>query len=214
MKNFIFISDFDGTLTKKDFYKIITDDYLKNEVESMYKDWINKKIRDVDYLGYVFSHIRRNEEEIYEDIMKISLDPFAKEFINNVHSLGGDFVVVSAGTSYYIEKVFLKNNIENVTVFSNKTIYKDNGLHFVLDKNHEFYSEIYGIDKFLVVQSLKSKYKKVFYAGDSEPDLKPALISDIVFAKGALVDLLKKENKEFIEFENFHEVWQKLQNYI
>ena len=90
----------------------------------------------------------------------------------------------------------------------------NNGIHFILNKDDDFFSEIYGIDKSLVVKNLKSNYKKVFYAGDSEPDLKPALIADIIFAKGKLVELLKKENREFIEFKNFHEIWEKLKNYI
>ncbi|MBC2581235.1 MtnX-like HAD-IB family phosphatase [Clostridium sp. DJ247] len=214
MEKFVFISDFDGTLTKKDFYKIITDDYLKEECAELYKEWRAKKIKDVDYLGYVFKNIKRNEQEIYEDILKISIDSYAKEFVNNIRLAGGDFIIVSAGTSYYIEKVFEKQEIKDVEIYSNKGVFKDNGIHFVLDESSEFYSEIYGIDKYKVVKKLKEKYNKVFYAGDSEPDLKAALIADVVFAKGSLVELLEKENKEFIKFENFSEVWEKVQNYL
>ena len=65
-----------------------------------------------------------------------------------------------------------------------------------------------------MVEKLKHNYKKIIYAGDSGPDLKPALVSDIVFAKGELVELLKNEKKEFIEFENFSEVWDKLKKYL
>ena len=36
MKDFAFISDFDGTLTKKDFYKILSDAYLKEEYSCHY----------------------------------------------------------------------------------------------------------------------------------------------------------------------------------
>ena len=214
MKNFAFISDFDGTITEKDFYRIIMDEYLKDECYEMYKDWRNKKIKDIEYLGYVFKNIRRSEEKIYEDIMKISIDSNVKQFINNVKQAGGDFIVLSAGTSYYIEKVFEKNSIEGVEIFSNKGEFKENGIHFVLDENSEFYSDIYGINKYKVVKKLKEKYDKVFYAGDSEPDLKPALIADVIFAKGGLVELLEKEDKEFIKFESFSEIWDDVQNYL
>lgn len=214
MVNFAFISDFDGTLTKKDFYKIIMDEYLKDECTQWYKDWRDKKIKDVDYLGYVFKNISRNEKEIDEDIMRISFDPYAKEFINKIKVSGGDFVVVSAGTSYYINKIFNKQGIKDVDIYSNEAIYKDKGIHFVLDENSEFYSEIYGIDKLKVVKKLKKKYDKIFYAGDTEPDLKAALTADVVFAKGVLVDLLKKENKECIEFKDFGEIWPKVESYI
>ena len=214
MKDFAFISDFDGTLTKKDFYKILSEAYLKDEFSPLFKDWKNGKMKDREYLSYVFNNVKRSEVEIDEDILNIPLDPFTKDFIEQIKNAGGDFIVISAGTSYYIDKIFEKHNIEGVDVYSNKGIFKDNGIYFDLDENSEFYSDRYGIDKLVVVEKLKDKYKKIFYAGDSEPDVKPALACDMVFAKGELIELLKKEKKEFIEFENFSEVWDKLKKYL
>jgi 2,3-diketo-5-methylthio-1-phosphopentane phosphatase len=214
MKDFAFISDFDGTLTGKDFYKILSEAYLKDEFLPLFKDWKNGKMKDREYLSYVFNNVKRSEDQITEDILNIPFDIFAKEFIEQVKAAGGDFIVISAGTSYYIEKIFEKHNIKGVDVYSNKAIFKDNGIYFDLDENSEFYSDRYGIDKLLVVNKLKVDYKKIIYAGDSEPDLKPALICDLVFAKGELVELLKKEKKEFIEFEDFSEVWDKLKKYL
>lgn len=214
MGNFAFVSDFDGTLTERDFYKIITEEYLKEECKDMYTDWQNKKIKDVDYLGYIFKNIRRNERQIDEDINKIKLDPFALEFINNIKKYGGDFIVVSAGTGYYIERVFKNNGIKDVKIYTNKGIFKDNGIHFLLDKNSEFYSEIYGIDKSKVIKKLKGQYDKIFYAGDSEPDLKAALLSDVIFSKAQLSELLKNANRDFIEFNNFYDIWQKVKKMI
>ena len=72
MKKFIFVSDFDGTLTEKDFYKIIMEEYLKEDCKKLYNDWRNKKIKDIDYLGYVFKSIGRNEKEILEDFRKVT----------------------------------------------------------------------------------------------------------------------------------------------
>jgi Haloacid Dehalogenase superfamily, subfamily IB, phosphoserine phosphatase-like/2,3-diketo-5-methylthio-1-phosphopentane phosphatase len=124
-----------------------------------------KKIKDVEYLGYVFKNIRRSEEQIYEDIMRISIDSYVKEFIRNIRIEGGDFIVISSGTSYYIDKIFEKSGINGVEIYWNKGLFKDNGIHFVLDEKNQFYSEIYGIDKSKVVKKLKEKYDKVFYAG-------------------------------------------------
>ncbi len=214
MKNFVFVSDFDGTLTDKDFYKIITDEYLKDECKEMYQDWRAKKIKDIDYLGYIFKNIKRNEEEIYEDIMKITIDPYTKNFINNIKSVGGDFIVVSAGSSYYIDKIFEKHGIDSVEVYSNKGMFKDKGIHFVLDETSEVYSPIYGIDKAKVIAKLREKYNKVFYAGDSEPDFKAAILSDVIFARGSLVELLQKDSRNFIEFKNFTEIWDWVKKYL
>ena len=214
MKDFAFVSDFDGTLTKKDFYKIVSEAYLEKEYLPKYESWKNGEIKDIEYLSYVFNNIKRTEDQIFQDILKIQFDLFAKNFIEQVKAAQGDFIIISAGTSYYIDIILKRYNIEDVQVYSNKGIFKDNGIYFDLDKNSEFYSERYGIDKLLVIQKLKRNYKKVFYAGDSEPDLKPALVADVVFAKGELIELLKREKKEYIEFENYSEVWDKLKKYL
>jgi len=214
MKDFAFISDFDGTLTKKDFYKILSDTYYKEELSPIFKSWKNGEMKDREYLSYVFNNVHRSEVELNEDILNIAFDPYAKAFIEQVKAAGGDFIVISAGTNYYIDKVLEKNNIDGVDVYSNKSVFKDNGIYFDLDEHSEFYSDLYGIDKLIVIEKLKSNYRKIFYAGDSTPDLNPALVSDVVFAKGKLVDLLKKEKKEFIEFESFSEVWDKLKKYL
>jgi len=214
MKDFAFISDFDGTLTKKDFYKILSDTYYKEELTPIFKSWKNGEMKDREYLNYVFNNVHRSEVELHEDILNIAFDPSAKDFIDEVKAAGGDFIVISAGTNYYIDKVLEKNHIEGVDVYSNKSIFKDNGIHFDLDEHDEFYSDLYGIDKLIVFRKLKTNYKKIFYAGDSTPDLKPALEADVVFAKGKLRNLLKEEKKDFIEFENFSEIWAKLKKYL
>jgi 2-hydroxy-3-keto-5-methylthiopentenyl-1-phosphate phosphatase len=214
MKNFAFISDFDGTLTKKDFYKILSETYYKEELVPIFNSWKNGEMKDREYLSYVFNNVHRSESQLHDDILNIAFDPHAKDFIAKVKAAGGDFIVISAGTSYYIDKVFEKNNIEGVDIYSNKGVFKDNGIHFDLDEHSEFYSDLYGIDKLIVVEKLKVNYKKIFYAGDSGPDLKPALVSDVVFAKDKLVELLKKEKKEFIEFEDFSELWDKVKIYL
>lgn len=214
MKEFVFVSDFDGTLTGNDFYKIISETYLKEKYPPLFKAWKRGEMKDREYLSYVFNNISRTEEEIYQDIINIPLDPNAKAFISKVQSAGGDFIIVSAGTSYYVEKVLKYHDIQGVKVFSNKGVFKDNGIYFDLNEKDEYYSDRYGIDKLLVVEQIKKQYKKVFFAGDSGPDVKPASISDFVFAKGELIHLLKEENIDFVEFKDFSELWDKVKTLI
>ena len=125
MKDFAFISDFDGTLTKKDFYKILSDTYYKEELSPIFKSWKNGEMKDREYLSYVFNNVHRSEVELNEDILNIAFDPCAKAFIEQVKAAGGDFIVISAGTNYYIDKVLEKNNIDGVDVYSNKSVFKD-----------------------------------------------------------------------------------------
>jgi 2-hydroxy-3-keto-5-methylthiopentenyl-1-phosphate phosphatase len=205
MENYIFVSDFDKTLTDKDFYQIIIDDYLKDQGMEIYHKWKRKEMYDIVFLNKIFNSIGRDEKEIMEDIKRI---PFDNSSVGLIETLGDRFVILSAGSSYYINKYFdYKNNsaLKKVKIISNYGYYKNKGIYLEADVNSPYYSEVYGVDKYKAALGLKKEYGKLIYAGDSEPDLKAAMIADIVFAKGKLVELLKNENKNFFEFDKY---WQ------
>lgn len=205
-KKFVFISDFDGTLTKKDFYQMIIDDYLGEEGEKLYKEWKEDKYKDREFLHKIYSSINRNEDEILEDILRIEWDDTADDFIHKVQESGGDFVILSAGTSYYIERLLKQKGLSNIKVYSNPGIYKDKGIHLDLDENSAYYSERYGIDKGKVLKELKEKYPYVYYVGDSAPDIPPCKMADMCFAKGGLQKMLEDEGVKFTPINNFEDI--------
>jgi len=103
MKKFAFVSDFDGTLSSKDFYHIIIEKYMGDEGKKLYNEWKKTKKINVEFLNIVFGSTNLSEKEIYEEIVQIPLDRYAKDFINKIKENNGDFYIVSAGTSYYIK---------------------------------------------------------------------------------------------------------------
>jgi 2,3-diketo-5-methylthio-1-phosphopentane phosphatase len=206
MKKFAFVSDFDGTLTDRDFYYIVMDKYLKDWAWDYYKEWRKTKKIDVEFLNKIFGAMDRDEEEIMEDILELPLDPNAIDFINKVELNGGDFFILSAGTSYYIKKLLKHLKINNVSIISMEGIYKDRGIQILPDHNSEFYSDMWGVDKEKVILSLKQKYSKVYFSGDSEPDIGAAKAADCAFARNDLQKLLKDNNIPFIPFNKFNEV--------
>lgn len=205
-KKFAFVSDFDGTLTDRDFYHIVMDKYLKDWSWNYYDEWKKSKKINVDFLNKMFGAMDRSEEEIFQDILELPLDPYAVKFIQMVQNNGGDFFILSAGTSYYINKLLEYFKIKNVTVISMNGRYHNRGIEIMPDPKSEFYSEMWGIDKQRVILSLKEKYEKVYFAGDSEPDIGAAKTADCAFATGSLKDWLTKEKAPYIAFEHFEEV--------
>lgn len=208
MKDFVFVSDFDGTLTKRDFYLMMLDKYYGEKANELLTRWKEGKMADFDFLHLVFSSVNRTEEEIMQDILEITFDDYAKNLIKMVKANGGDFIILSAGTSYYIEKLLEHKSIQDVKIFSNKGIYQAGGIHLVSDRNSPYYSERYGIDKGKVVEELKKQYEKVYFAGDSGPDIAPSKLSDVVFAKKGLQQLLKEREIDFVPFTNFKDIEQ------
>lgn len=206
LKKFAFVSDFDGTLTERDFYHIIIDNYLQEWGRPFYEEWKKTKKIDVVFLNKILGSIGRTEEEILEEIHRIPLDKYAIDFIHRVQKAGGAFYILSAGTTYYIDRLLAHRGIEGVTVISMSGVYKDGGIEVTPDEKSPYFSEIFGINKARVVEDLKKEFETVFFAGDSEPDLGAAKEADIAFAKKDLKELLSKEQDEFISFENFKEI--------
>lgn len=205
-KRFVFVSDFDGTLTEKDFYQMIIDDYLGEAGQTLYKEWRQGLHDDKDFLDKIYSAINREEAEILEDILRIEWDESATEFIKKVRENGGEFIILSAGTNYYIDRLLKEKGLSDIKVYSNPGIYKDKGIHLQIDKNNPYFSEKYGINKAKVIEDLKKQYAHVYYAGDSAPDVPPCKIADIAFAKGKLQNLLNAEGINFIPVKSYKDI--------
>ena len=206
MKKFAFVSDFDGTLTDKDFYHIIMDNYLQDWGRQFYEDWKKTQKINVEFLNKILGSIDRTEEEILAEIHRIPLDEHGQKFIEEIQKAGGEFYILSAGTTYYIDLLLAHRRIENVKVISMAGVYKNRGIEIIPDEASPYFSKVFGVNKAKVVEDLKKEFETVFFAGDSEPDLGAAKAADIAFAKNDLKELLAKEKMEFIPFNNFGEI--------
>ncbi|HEX3029896.1 MAG TPA: MtnX-like HAD-IB family phosphatase, partial [Clostridia bacterium] len=171
MKRFAFVSDFDGTLSSRDFYHIIIDKYMGNKGREFYTDWKKTRKINVEFLNKIFGSINLSEKEIFDEIIKIPIDPHAKDFINNVKKNAGDFFIVSAGTSYYIKVLFEYLGIKDIQIISMEGAYFEGGIKITPDPGSPYYSDVFGLDKRKVVESLRKDHEFIVFAGDSEPDL-------------------------------------------
>jgi 2-hydroxy-3-keto-5-methylthiopentenyl-1-phosphate phosphatase len=205
MTKWAFISDFDGTISKKDFYWIIIEKYYP-EGKDLFRRWKDGELKDIEFLSTVFSSIHQDEEQTLKDIHDIPIDEHAVPFINKVQANGADFYILSAGTDFYINEILSKYGVADVRVFSNKGYFKEKNVIMDIDPEEWHYSERYGIDKSIVLRRVKENYDFVFYYGDSEPDSHPAEFADITFAKDALISILREKNISCIPVRDFKDV--------
>ncbi|UXH44944.1 MtnX-like HAD-IB family phosphatase [Rossellomorea vietnamensis] len=205
MKKWAFVSDFDGTISKKDFYHLVMEKYF-HEGEALYTKWKAGEMKDIDFLSTVFSSIHQDETQIIEDIHSLEIDEHVTAFIRKVQAQGGDFYILSAGTDYYIHHILQKYGITDVKVFSNEGYYMEKNVHMKIDPDHPHYSERYGIDKSTVISELKEEYEMIYFAGDSEPDSHPAEVADVTFAMEALQGILEERGTPFIKVNDFYDI--------
>lgn len=205
MKPFIFISDFDGTMTEKDFYKIIVDDYIGDDGRNYCIEWRKNNKVDIVFLNKIFSWHPFCKEELEELLGKVQLDEGTKRLCDYVAEKQGDFLVLSAGFNYYIERILKREKLDHLEVITNPGVYQDHIFIMNPDDQANHYSPLFGVDKEKVILEKRKEYELVIFAGDSEPDLKAALSADIVFAKGELRGLLGNLNVKFYPINHFDE---------
>lgn len=205
---FLFITDFDGTLTAQDFYLQILYRFEHEKV------FLKRKKAGVELLSEVLESANLTEKEFEDEIKHIPLDFSFIDFYNFVKEKGGDVLILSAGCKYYIEKRLEFEGLKNIKIIANDGCFKDGGFKFLKNENKDFYSEKFGVDKVKVVEHYKKKYKKIYYAGDSYIDFKAAELADIKFAKKNLVEIFKMLKLKFFEFYNFDEIKNVLLNIV
>lgn len=214
-KEIALISDFDGTISKKDFFYMVIDTLLKDKKDALvpWTQYLNGKIKHIDALTGIFSQIHLTQQELDDFISTIEVDSYFYDTAKYCNDNKIPFYICSAGTNYYIKKRIADTLSKyNIILISNDATYsRQDGMKLISPpESSPYYNENTGISKQAVVQKLKEEGFFTIYAGDGKPDLKASRIADIVFAKDMLLELCKKGNIKTQSFENFKDIM----NYI
>lgn len=210
MKPCIFFSDFDGTMSKKDFYLRYAEGHLSTLDAKLVAEYRAGTLTSYDYLNEMLRNIGASEEEIRSHIDDLEMEEYIAETVSLVKERGGDFTVISAGSTLYIRPVLDRVGLKEVPLFANEGEFIEGGMQMQFPKDDRFFCSFYGIKKAAVVESLKANYHKTIYAGDGSSDLEAAKLCDIRFAKRSLAKRLDKENVSYHPFESYHDIFLKL----
>lgn len=208
-KKIALISDFDGTITKEDFFNMAVERLLSPEALKPWHDYVSGKTTHIDALTGIFSQIRLSQDELDKFIDTIHIDKYFYDVMDFCVKNKIPVYICSAGTKYYIEKKIGKEIKKYaIQVVSNDGVYSpEKGLRLISpDKHDPFYDPNTGISKEALVKKLNGEGYFTIYAGDGRPDLLPAKKSNVVFAKSILLDMCKKENIKTEKFESFKDI--------
>ncbi len=212
-KKIAFVSDFDGTITDDDFFNYVVDSYLDDKSLEPWREYMAGEKTHFNALREIFLNVKVDEKELKQLISKIKIDEHTKKVWDLCNQKSIPMYICSAGNDYYIKELIgndlLNHHIELITNSSNYD--EKTGLDmFPLPKSSPFYDENIGISKSKIIQKLKDEGYFVIFAGDGPPDVAPAILSDVVFARKFL---LKECNKQGIKVENF-DSYENIYNYI
>ncbi len=206
------VSDFDGTISKYDFYDLACQAF-PDIAGNFWAQYEAGEITHFEGLRRIFERIRAPEKQLLDIIKNMQIDVRTADMIELCRKNGWEVSIASAGCDWYIKKLLQSQSID-VKLHANHGEYiEGQGLLMKLPTESCFFSQEVGINKLSVVKDALVKFKRVAFAGDGRPDLAPALAvpGHFRFARHWLAKKLTELGEEFHPFENWSQVVLKLQ---
>lgn len=208
----VLVTDFDGTVTRKDFYSCVVETCLSPEDLEPWELYTSGKITHFEALRRIFERIRVPVSGLAQVVEAMEVDPQLSEAVDRLHNAGWDVIVVSNGSSWYVEKLLARAGV-SVPVHSNPGTYSpETGLVLELPTDSPYFCEETGVRKGSVIKDMIQRGRKVAFAGDGRPDVEPAMLvpPEHRFAREWLAEFLSEQNEEFQPFD----VWSDIANYL
>ena len=210
MKNTIIVSDFDGTITQKDSLYYFFKEYAKESWLEIERMWVEKKISSKECLKKQFELVDNLSAELVEEYLnKVKIDDYFKEFNQYRKSKGIDFVIVSDGVDYFINKILEKNELEDIKIISNHFELNNKKFNLTFPNASKSCINNSATCKCKAVEALRKKYDSIIYIGDGTSDFclsQHLKENDTLFAKGSLYKFCKEKKISCVEFKNFRDI--------
>lgn len=207
----VLVSDFDGTMTRRDFYRLALEALLPPDVPDHWSAYRSGAITHFEALRRFFAAIRAGEDELLAVAAQMELDPRLAESVASLDRAGWRVVVASAGCDWYIRRLLDEAGVD-LEVHANPGLLEE-GRGLLMERPEAgapFRSEALGVDKAAVVRRHLEDpaVRSVAFAGDGFPDLEAArLVPDALrFARGDLAGALRDEGLPFHDFEAWSDI--------
>lgn len=202
-----FVTDFDGTLTRQDFYNLFLEQLYPSDAPDQWAAFSAGRITHFECLRNIYAHVPVGEEKLKRFLDQIKLPPNLPGLLAKLKGAGWDVVVASAGSRWYIEQLLARENVM-LPVHTNGGRIVDGRLIMELPTDSPFHHPHAGIDKAAVVRSFLDLGHDVAFAGDGITDIPPALLvpPHRRFATGYLARRLEERGERFHEFA----VWERI----
>jgi 2,3-diketo-5-methylthio-1-phosphopentane phosphatase len=204
----VLVTDFDGTMTKHDFYQLAIKHLIPSDCPNYWLDYRQGRMTHFEALQAYFRLITASEREVLTMVDSMELDPQLPHALSALRAAGWDIVVTSAGCDWYIKYLLARADVA-LQVYSNPGVFvTGQGLQMSLPSDHRFRSPTVGVDKAGVVRHWLEQGCRVAFAGDGFPDAEAARLvaADYRFAKADLAEQLRQEQLEFQSFRVWSDI--------
>ena len=208
----VLVSDFDGTMTARDFFKLAIQQLLPPDVTDFWREYRAGEITHFQALQRYFAEIRKSEAEVLKVVDQMELDPALPKAVADLRKAGWQVIVTSAGCEWYIRRLLGRAGVE-LDVHANPGFFVDGkGLQMEMPLGSPFLSPTLGVDKARVVRQHLEAGRTVAFAGDGFPDEEAARLvpGHLRFAAGDLANVLEKHGEPFQTFSVWSDIARRL----
>jgi 2-hydroxy-3-keto-5-methylthiopentenyl-1-phosphate phosphatase len=208
----ILISDFDGTVTRYDFFDRVRQRWPFPPQDDPWEKFVAGEITHFQALAEIFGSIRTTEADLLKLADSMELDASFAKSARALRESGWEIVIASAGCRWYIDYLLKKAGV-SVSVYANPGVFDpERGLLMSLPERTPFFSPTKGVNKAAIVQDALKRSDLVAFAGDGRPDLRPAILvrPELRFARGWLAEALSERGEIFHPFERWSEIADRL----
>ena len=206
------VSDFDGTITRRDFYLLIREMHMPASAPNYFELYRTDHLSHFEAMASYFSHAPDDEVALQKLLDRTEPDPGFVDAVSTLNAASWELTIVSAGSSWYIERILRNLGVEAVIHSNPGQIRKGHGLVIEQPLGTAFFSAEVGIDKSAVVRAALGRFEQVAFAGDGPPDVEPSLLVEprFRFARGYLADELRRRREPFQEFSRWSDIVRSL----
>ncbi len=207
----VLVSDFDGTMTANDFYKLVAERLLPPDALAPWAEYRAGRSTHFEALRDIFAHLRAPEAEILALVDDMAPDPLLAERVGRLAAAGWSVVVASAGCAWYIERILRGLRLSSrVEVHANPGVYDPaTGLRMSPPPaDSPFFCRETGVDKAAIVRFHLARGATVAFAGDGFADEPAALAAPVRlrFARADLAQALTTRGEFFHPFTRWADV--------
>jgi len=199
----VYFSDFDGTIAQLD----IGDTILRHFGDPSWQDYARRyalgEINSQECLRGEFATLRATKQQILQLVDTLELDPTFPEFVRKVHERGDELIVLSDGQSYYLEHMLAKYDV-HVPFYANRAVFENGGVK--LEFPHLNPDCEVNAANCKCSHMPKHPSERRVYIGDGTSDRCAAGKTDLVYAKGPLLEWAKKQPWNYRPFRDFADV--------
>lgn len=207
MPRAVFVTDFDGTLSRFDFYHLARARLVPPGTPNFFAAYSAGRLTHFECLAATYAAITATEAEVVAGLRDLDLDPRLPECLARLADSGWEVAVASAGCGWYIDKMLAGITM---TVHASPGHWAGDGCGLVMElpTDSPFFSPTVGIDKPAVVRDALGRAEVVAYAGDGFTDVPALLLVRPVlrFAKADAAATLAAAGEAFRPFDRWGEV--------